>query len=99
MSAINVRDLKRMLDHLAVEALVVVVNWDEREIPVDSKWLFFDDRSKRFIIKGPLVYMDEQLKQELRLIDEIRARISGWQLEDSTDQRERLREIAELLEI
>jgi len=99
MSAINVRDLKRMLNHLADEALVVVNSgWDEQEIPVDPKWFFLDDRRKRFIIKGPLVYMDKALEHDLGLIGEIRATLRGWEREDSAGQLQRLREIAELVE-
>lgn len=87
-----------MLAHLAGEALVVVNSWGEREVPLDSKWFFFDDRSKRLIIKGPLIYLDKEIEQDLGLVDQIRLRLRGWEREDSAGQRERLRNIAELLE-
>jgi hypothetical protein len=97
MSAINVRDMKRMLNHLADEALVVVVSsWEEREVPVDPKWFFFDDRTKRLIIRGPLVPMDPELEQDLAAVGEVRAALRGWEVDDPAGQRERLVKISEL---
>lgn len=99
MSSINVKDMKRMLEHLADNALLVVADgWSERETPVDPKWLLFDDRRKRLIIKGPLVYLDKEVERDLAVIGEVRARLRGWERDDGAGQQARLRAIAELLE-
>lgn len=99
MSAMNIKDLKRMLNHLPDEALLVVATDQlDRDVPVDPEWFLFDQRGKRLILKGPLVHMDEQLEQDLAAISEIRVRLRGWEQDEGAGQRERLRDIAKLLD-
>jgi hypothetical protein len=52
--AFNIKDLKRLLDRLPDEALVVWRDDFEQERPLEPSWFFFGDRpGKRLIIDVP----------------------------------------------